>query len=377
MIDVGEIAHRLNATAATLAAQLLPNGHRSGNYWMASGISDTGQSASLAVSLSGSRQGKWSDFGNAGAGEEHGDMLDLLALVQFGGDRRAAIAEAKRMLGIVDDWQGPVRAPSSEDREKRARLARQRAENRQAKDIVEREAKMRGARALFLHADGRPIAGSPAERYLGSRGLSAAPAGRWPGSLRYHPEVYNKEAGVKIPAMLAQVFAWDGEKQVHVATHRTYLQHCRARGWCKIDSANARMALGPWSGGFIPIHRGSSDKSMTAMHPDEPVYIAEGIEKCLAIRMKMPEARIISGLNLRNMGAIVLPPQARRLVFVFDNDAGEAEQSALERVIARQQARGLEVSHVFPPPEYKDIDDWMVKESPEPAKVPAGSSVAG
>jgi hypothetical protein len=96
--------------------------------------------------------------------------------------------------------------------------------------------------------------------------------------------------------------------------------------------------------------------------------MAEGIEKCIAIRMKKPGARIISGLNLRNMGAIVLPPQCRRLIMVVDNDKGDDELVSLERAIARQQARGLHVQIVRPPHPYKDIDEWMIAVAPEPVQ---------
>ena len=109
---------------------------------------------------------------------------------------------------------------------------------------------------------------------------------------------------------------------------------------------------------------------MTQMDAQEPLYMAEGIEKCLAIRMKMPGARIISGLNLRNMGAISLPPQCKRLIMVVDNDKDDAELVSLERAIARQQARGLHVQLVRPPVAYKDIDEWMIAVAPYAAPMP-------
>lgn len=372
LISVAEIADRFNALAASLAKELLPNGYRSGNNWMASGIDDTGKSASLAVKLSGAGIGHWQDYGNAPHGAERGDMIDLLALKRYGGDRKAALQDAKARLGIHDDFSRDAPKPSPEELQRRADEARRREEARAAKELIERQSKMRGARALYLHAKSVPIAGSHAERYLINRGLSAAPIGEWPGSLRFHPEAWNSEHKIGLYTMLAMVLRWDGQKQIHTATHRTYLQHHPARGWVKIDGKNARMALGPWSGGYIPINKGSSGKSMTEMHPDEPVYMAEGIEKCIAIRMKMPGARILSGLNLKNMGAVILPPQARRLVMVIDNDKDTAEQAALERAIARQQARGLTVQLVRPPAPYKDIDEWMIAVAPDPVALQQG-----
>lgn len=364
--SVADIADEFNGLAKSLAKELLPNGHASGTYWMASGVDDSGETASLAVKLSGANMGRWTDYGNAMPGEDKGDMIDLLAIRRFGGDRKAALQDVKRRLGIEDKWTRDAPQPTPQEREAASEQARQRELARQAAEAQERAGKMKGAKALFLHRDAKMIAGTPAEAYLVNRGLSPAPIGEWPGSLRYHPEVWNREAGVKIYAMLAQVLAWDGSKQIHVATHRTYLQSCNRRGWVKIDSPNARMALGPWGGGYIPINKGSSAKSMTDMHPDEPIYMAEGIEKCIAIRMKMPGVRIISGLNLRNMGAVLLPPQCRRLVMVVDNDKDDRELAAMERAIAQQQARGLHVQLVRPPLPYKDIDAWMIAVAPNP-----------
>lgn len=372
LISVAEIADQFNAQAASLAKELLPNGHKAGNKWMASGIDDSGKSASLAVNLSGNNIGHWTDYGNARLGEDHGDMIDLLALRRFGGDRKAALQDVKQRLGIEDNWSGAVVRPNPEEMAKRADEQRAREEARAAEEMIERQGKMKGARALYLHSDTKALSGTPAEAYLRNRQLSNAPIGEWPGALRYHPEAWNREHGVKMHCMLAQVLAWNGTKQIHVATHRTYIQHSPSRGWTKIDGRNARMALGPWGGGFIPVNKGSSGKSMTGMHPDEPLYMAEGIEKCIAIRMKMPGARIISGLNLRNMGAILLPPQCRRLVMVVDNDKDDAELVSLERAIASQQARGLMVQLVRPPLPYKDIDEWMIAVAPEAVPLEQG-----
>jgi hypothetical protein len=113
---------------------------------------------------------------------------------------------------------------------------------------------------------------------------------------------------------------------------------------------------------------------MTDMPAEEPVYMAEGIEKCIAIRMKMPGARIISGLNLRNMGAILLPPACRRLVMVVDNDKDDAELVSLERAIASQQARGMAVQLVRPPLPYKDIDEWMIAVAPHAVPLKQGQA---
>ncbi len=362
MIEVSEIADRLNRNAAHYAAELLPNGHRSGNYWMASGIDDTGKSGSLAVTLAGAEIGRWTDYGNARSGEERGDILDLARHKLFGGDMRAAVDWAKKQLGIEDRFV-PGATMSQAERAKRAAEAQARAERREADLAVEREAKARGARSLFLQ--GVPIAGTPAESYLRGRGLGPGAAdsptgGQWPGSLRFHDEVWCKAERVKVPALLCGIFNPQGRQ---IGTHRIYLQKDEGR-WRKLATAQPKMVLGNMGGGFIPINKGQSRKSMAAMPEGEPVYVTEGPEDAVCVRMMKPDARILCAISLGNMGAIVLPPRAGPMVIVADRDSGEQAQATLERAIAKQQARGRQVQLVLPPEKVaglpvKDINEWL------------------
>lgn len=349
MLSVAEIADRLNEQAAALAPDLLPNGRRAGNKWMFSGVADTGRSESAWVHLSGAKIGHWFDMGNAAPGEDKGDMIDLLRL-RLGLDAKGAIAEAKRRLGIEDDFR-PGNRPDPAEMERRAAASRARAEAREREDQAEREAKARRAKALYL--SGRPIEGTPAELYLEGRAIVAG--GKWPGALRFHPEVWNRDEGCKIPAMLAAIYNADGQQ---TGTHRTYLQAAAGRGWVKIDSPTAKKVLGSMWHGFVPINKGSSGQPMRAMPEGEPVYVTEGIEDALVVRMMKPDARIIAAISLGNMGALVLPPAARRLVIVADRDTKPKAQEQLERSIAQQQARGMDVRLVMPPAPHKDINDW-------------------
>lgn len=368
-----DIFDEFNELARTLAPELLPNGFKSGNKWMASGIDDTGKSASLAVNLSGASIGHWFDYGSPPPGEERGDMVDLLALKRHRGDRKLAIADARERLGKpLQTFGRPAPRPHPAELAARAEAARLRAEKRQAEEEREQAVKIRRARSLFLCEASVPIAATPAERYLIARGLSSAPIGSWPGSLRFHPEVWNKEHGLKMPAMLACIVNAAGE---HIGTQRTYLQQ-DGGVWGKIPGKSARMILGVMNGGFIPIHKGASGKSMRHAKPGEKIYGAEGSEKCLAIRMKMPGARICSLVSLRNMGAVVFPAAVGGLVWITDNPKDEREQDRLERSIAEQQARGIAVSQVYPPRPYKDIDEWMIAVAPGAVSSPVAGEAA-
>jgi hypothetical protein len=367
LVSVGEITARLNAMAESLAPKLLPNGHRSGNFWMASGIDDSGASASLYVHLAGDKIGHWSDAGNARAGEEFGDMLDLLRLKRGLASVAEAVQEAKTMLGIVDTprqhgrMTNDERRTREENREYYARLSAQALAERQQREADELALRIKRAKGLYL--SGRMIDATPAEHYLRARWLEPATvAGHdgptWPSVLRYHPDVWCRAERAKLPAMLAAFYLADGRQ---VAVHRTFLMLDRERGWVKIDSPEAKTILGPYGGGFIPICKGASGKSMRHMNPDERVYVTEGIEDALVCRIVRPQYRIICAGTLPNMGAIVLPEQAKRLAIVCDRDTNEQAQNQLERVIARHQARGLTVELAMPPPGIKDYNAWWIE----------------
>ena len=352
LLSVAEIEQRLRDNAAAIGRQCLPGAREEGGYLKAGDVMGT-PGDSLVLYLKGAKAGTWRDY----AGTDSGDMLDLIEKSQGCAGKGAAVAVAKDWLGIRDEWTGARPATISDaERAARAESLRRMKESRQQQQLQEREAKIRGARALYLHADARGISGTPAEAYLTGRGLRAE---KWPNALRFHPEVYNKEIRTKAPAMLAPIYLADGS---HMATHRIWLQPCRRRGWTKLDCNDAKKVLGPYWGGFVPINKGASGKPMAKM-PDEPVYVTEGIEDALVVRMAKPEARIVCAITLGNIGAIVLPEAARRLVIVADRDDKQSAIDALERSIAQQQARGLDVRLVMPPVGFKDLNDWLLGKS--------------
>lgn len=362
MISVGELEARLRLHVEELVTKLLPGARREGNYCKVGSVQGE-EGASLVIYLAGERRGRWQDF----AGTDHGDMLDLIEASQRLAGKGEAVAWAKRWLGIADDWRRE-RAPSPDQRRALAEATRQKTAARLERELEERAGKIRGAKALYLGPGAVPIEGTPAEAYLRNRLLEpvAVRPGdahtTWPGVLRFHPAAWHGREQRKIPAMLAAAYLPNG---MQVATHRTFLQNCPRRGWTKIDSDQAKLVLGPIGGGFIPINKGASGKSMQHIGEDEPIYCSEGIENALAVRMKMPHVRIIAAYSVGNIGAIVLPPAAKRLVIVCDRDENEKAQLALEQSIARQQARGVRVQICIPPVGIKDFNDWLILEKQE------------
>lgn len=357
VLSVAEIEQQLRDNAAAIGRQCLPGAVEEGHYLKAGSILGE-RGNSLVLNLKGGSAGWWRDY----AGTDSGDMLDLIRITQGCATKAQAVAIAKDWLGIRDDWQPRAAAPDPAELAARAERLRQMQERRQIELAQEREAKIKGARALYLHRDARPIAGTPAEAYLTGRGLrpvevKAGEGPRWPGALRFHPEVYCKDVGVKVPAMLTPLYLADG---THVATHRIWLQPCPRRGWTKLDTDKPKKVLGPMWGAFAPINKGAGGGSMRAMRADEPVYVTEGVEDALVVRMARPDVRIVCAIALGNVGAIVLPEAARRLVIVADRDQNQTAIDALEASIARQQARGLDVRLVMPPVGTKDLNDWLL-----------------
>lgn len=360
MIDVGEIEQQLRANAAAIGRQCLPGAREDGPYLKAGSIAgEPGES--LVLNLRGPKAGWWRDW----AGTDQGDMLDLIRATQGVRSKGDAVAIAKDWLGIRDDWRGRGQGPSEEERAARAERLRLQKERLQAEAAREREARIKGARTLYLAPAAVPIAGTPAEAYLMGRGLSAG-AG-WPNALRFHPEVYNKEIRVKAPAMLTPLYLADG---THVATHRTWLERDARGHWRKLAVEKPKKVIGAMWGAFAPINAGASGKSMRHHGPDEPVYVTEGIEDAIVVRMARPQVRIVCAISLGNLGAIVLPATARRLVIVADRDQKPQAIAALERAIAEQTARGLDVRLVMPPAPYKDLNDWLLS-SPQAAEAVA------
>ncbi len=355
--DTALVVDGINALADSLAPELLPNGRRNGTKWMFSGIADTGQSESAWVNLSGPRIGHWTDMGNAASGEEKGDMIDLIRL-KLGLSPRDAFEEARRRLGFPVAG-APVQMSQAE-KQRRAEEARLRAEAREREDQAERDKKAK--RAKFLWVGAQPIAGTPASRYLKGRGLLPGKAGVFPNSYRFAPEAYHGELQEKLPAMVMIIATPTGQQ---IGVQRVFLAQDDAGRWGKLRRGTTKMIMGNFWGGFIPVNRGKSGKPMGGMPAGEPIYVCEGPEDAVAIRMIKPDARIICSVSLPNIGAIVLPKQATSLVIVADRDDKPTAQDALEVAIAKQQARGVAVSIVMPPAEVngrkvKDINDWVL-----------------
>ena len=105
--------------------------------------------------------------------------------------------------------------------------------------------------------------------------------------------------------------------------------------------------------------KGAAGQSLRAMADGAPVYVTEGIEDAIVVRMMRPGDWILAAYSLDNIGALALPEAATSLIVVADRDENMTAQDKLERAIARQQARGVAVSMVMPPKGVKDMNEWL------------------
>jgi hypothetical protein len=351
LTDIRELVRMLAAQAPSLAAELLPHGRKDGHEWRVGSIhGEPGRS--MAMRLTGPRAGVWCDF----ASGEAGDALDLVAAVLFAGDKRQAVAWARRWLGLDDSGADP------EDAARRRRLT-ERALTRapELDDTAARQRTQHAAIAMWLSAHPR-IAGTPVDGYLRARAIDLGELGRQPRALRFHPALWHQPSGQKFPAMLAAI---TNENGAHVATHRTWLaQDARTGQWRKAPIEPAKMVYGPMKGGTIRLWRGASNKPLAEAPPDDVVAIAEGIEDALTVALACPEWRVLVAVSIGNMASIVLPPQCSEIVLIADRD-GENPQTrkAREAALDRWLNEGRAVRVAEPPRGFKDWNAWLQAEA--------------
>lgn len=293
-----DLARRLARNAEAVCRHYLSNGHREGRYWLVGDVANS-RGRSLFVRLSGpdhgkGAAGKWTDAATG----EHGDLLDLIALNR-GLDRlRDALDEARAFLALPPDQIAP--------RQDRLPAPRGSPES-----------------ARRLYAMSRPIAGTLAQTYLHSRGITVS-AG---DPLRFHPRCYyrpDEDSPTETwPALIAAVANLGG---TITGAHRTWLD---PSGRDKAPIASPRRAMGHLLGHGVRF--GVALDVMVA---------GEGIETMLSLRMILPTLPMVAALSANHLAALLLPPTLRRLYVARDADpAGDAAMASL---CNRAGAAGIE-----------------------------------
>ena len=227
----------------------------------------------------------------------------------------AEVWGALRERGLVGDHGAPF--------DKTVDHART-VERRQAEAA---DAARRAAQAERCWREARPIAGTPAERYLRRRGVTA-PLGE---ALRFHPACWHGPTARRHPAMVARVEGADG-----FAVHRTYLA---PDGSGKAALEPAKMMLGATAGGAVRLLGGH-----------RRLVVAEGIETALSLASGLLDGpmSLRAALSASGMAALRLtrPMSGAELVVACDGD--RAGREAAHALAQRATAEGWRVLRADP-----------------------------
>lgn len=163
--------------------------------------------------------------------------------------------------------------------------------------------------ARRIWSDARLIAGTPAARYLRSRGLRAASS-----ELRYHPRTPHGAAPLTCyrPAVIAAVRDDTGI----VGIHRTFLDPATG---APASLARPKLALGSLGNGAVRLG------GVAAC-----LGLAEGIETALSV-MQLFGLPCWATLGAERFAQVSLPGEVRCLFLFLDNDQGGRRAEALAR----------------------------------------------
>jgi hypothetical protein len=349
-LSIDELRELANAQILAICQKILPNGRENCGYWEVGSIEgEPGQS--LKVNLRGATKGLWTDFSAAkGSPSYAGNVIQLVAQVEFGGNVGEACKWLRRWLGIDDldpDALAKSKAKAARAQEKGEDDARKKAERNR-----------RNAHNLYLSA--APYPGTIVETYLCSRGLDfRARDLHASAAIKFHPQVYCAEAGKKLPAMVGTIVGLDGR---YLGAHRTWLQ---PDGSGKATLVEAKKSLGKFRGGFIPLWKGAIDKPLKDLPPGTPIYVSEGIEDGLSVALTKPELRVIAAISLSNIGALELPDHCP-VYILGQRDTKLRAIESFETAVAALQERGYAVFLVWPPDGFKDYNDVLRGERMDP-----------
>jgi hypothetical protein len=304
-----DLSRKLAQNAEGVCRHYLAAGNRVGRYWIVGDVLGS-PGRSLYVRLKGGAHGKgaagkWTDAATG----EHGDLIDLIARNRSHRNLAETLGEARLFLSL------PKPVSDFDPDEPRAPAGSRKA-----------------ARRLF--AASRPIAGTLAEAYLRTRGITGVRDFPW---LRFHPRCWYRASAddapgtpAAFPALITAVTDNDG---TITGVHRTWLD---PKICDKAAIATPRRAMGDLLSHGARF--GMSGPIMAA---------GEGLETIVSLKMPMPRLPTIAALSSAHLAAIAWPKPLRRLYVVCDTDG--AGTSAWNTLCARGAADGIEVLPLIPP----------------------------
>lgn len=185
----------------------------------------------------------------------------------------------------------------------------------------------------------RPIGNMASERYLRNRAITID----LPPSLRHH-------AGLRHPADQKKYHALVGGVQAPDRTITGIQRIFVTPKGEKVSHSDVKLSLGHISGGAVRLAAAG-----------EEMAVGEGIETCLSY-MEMKRIPTWAALSTSGLRSVVLPPLplASIIHIAVDDDENKAGEIAAYAAAERFQKEGREVRFDFPPPGFKDFNDYLV-----------------
>jgi len=318
--DLDLIVERLRDTAAHWVPDLFPRGRRCGDEWRLANIRGDAprNTGSCVITLRGPHAGDWIDFdGNHGGGP-------ISAIEEATGlDGRALIERAAEIAGVT---------PGAPERRAPA-----------TPPVPKRDASREIAHIL---SSAQPLAGTPAADYLAGRGISM-PA---ESDLLFHPDLAHYETKAGYPALVGEVRDRNGDV---IGLHRTWLTADPDGGTRKAPLDKAKKMLGRVAGGAV---------RLASIGDGDRLALSEGIETGLAAMTACPDLPVWATLSTSGLEQAELPPAARRIVVLADNDASGAGLRAADAAARRLRAQGRDVAIAVPPEEGQDFNDLLLSD---------------
>ena len=320
--DLDLIVQRLRETAEHWVPRLFPRGRRSGDEWRLANIRGDAprNTGSCVIALRGPHAGDWIDFD----GNDGGGPLSTLEWIT-GLSGQALILEAAGMVGVL---------PGSPKREAPPKRTQRRDPALEIAHIL---------------ASATPLGGTPAANYLAGRSLTV-PAD---ADLLFHPDLTHWETKTGYPALLGQVRDRDGNV---IGLHRTWLDTAPDGGTRKATVDKAKKMLGRVAGGAV---------RLAPLGDGDRLALSEGIETGLAAMTACPDLPVWATLSTSGLEQVDLPPAARRVLILADNDASGAGMRAADAAARRLRAQGRDVAIALPPQEGQDFNDLLQQKGPD------------
>jgi DNA primase len=209
-------------------------------------------------------------------------------------------------------------------------------------DAAERQAAI--DRAAGVWAKAVPAAGTPAEIYARSRGITAP----LPDSIRFvmTPSWYDDETGECGPDLPALVGAVTDATGL-IGLQRIFLADGGRR---KAGMAKPKRSLGRVKGGALRLGR-AVDRDVVE------IIVTEGPEDGLSLAQEMPGAAVWVTLGTAMMPEVQYPPHVTSIVIAGQNDT--AGRAAVQAAALALTDRGKVVRTMYPAEIYKDWNDQL------------------